>query len=305
MRKGDITAEVVATLVAQQFPQWADLPVAPVELDGWDNTTFRLGDALSVRLPSADIYVPQIEKEHRWLPVLAPQLPVAIPEPVALGEPNTEFPRPWSVYRWIEGDHATFARIDDVNEFACDLAHFLAALYRIDADDGPPGGAHSHGRGAPVEQWDRQTRSSIVILQDEIDDVAARDVWDAALAGTSEDISVWVHGDIAPSNLLVENGRLSAVIDFGCSAVGDPACDLVIAWTFFTGDSRATFQQALPFDDATWARARGWALWKAVITLARERHGGPSADAGAQRAGWRVTTRAVLDAVVADHVEHA
>jgi aminoglycoside phosphotransferase (APT) family kinase protein len=304
VKKPDITPEVVATLVAAQFPQWADLPVAPVALDGWDNTTFRLGDDLSVRLPSADGYVPQIEKEHRWLPVLARALPLPIPEPVAVGRPTQTFPRPWSIYRWIDGEHATLDRIADLDEFAVDLGRFLRALYAIDTVEGPRAGAHSFHRGGSVDVWDEQTRASIEMLADEIDREPATEVWEAALASHWHGAPVWVHGDVAPSNLLVEEGRLSAVIDFGCSAVGDPACDLVIAWTFFSGNSSAAFRQTVELDDATWARGRGWALWKAVINLANERRGGPSADAGARRAGWSQNTHAVIDAVIADHCDH-
>ena len=143
MDKGDITPAVAARLVATQFPQWADLAVVPVALDGWDNTTFRLGEDLSVRLPSADAYVAQVKKEHRWLPILAPHLPLPIPEPVALGRAGGGFPRPWSIYRWIEGDHASVDRIANLTVFAADLAGFLAALYAIDPSDGPPPGTHN------------------------------------------------------------------------------------------------------------------------------------------------------------------
>jgi aminoglycoside phosphotransferase (APT) family kinase protein len=299
--KGDITPAVAARLVAAQFPQWAGLPVVPVSLDGWDNTTFRLGDELSVRLPSADAYVAQVEKEHRWLPVLARQLPLPIPEPVARGRPGGGFPRPWSIYRWIEGDHASVDRIANLAEFAADLAGFLAALYAIDASGGPPPGAHNFFRGGPVDTYDAQSRGSIQRLADEIDPKAATEVWEAALAGTWDRSPVWVHGDVGASNLLVAEGDLRAVIDFGCAAVGDPACDLVMAWTFFAGESREAFRSRLPFDDATWARGRGWALWKALITLAHEKVGGPHADAAARRFGWRTGAHEVIDLVLADH----
>src|SRR5262245_38836517 len=164
MKKDAITAAVAADLVAEQFPQWADLPVVPVALNGWDNTTFRLGDALSIRLPSHERYVPQVEKEHRWLPELAPQLPLRIPEPVALGRPSTTFPRPWSIYRWIDGDHAQVDDIADLNAFADDLAGFLVALYAIDASTGPEPGAHSFGRGGPLDCYDAESRRALEIL---------------------------------------------------------------------------------------------------------------------------------------------
>lgn len=299
--RDQITAQVAARLVTEQFPQWADLPVVPVGLNGWDNSTFRLGDELSVRLPSGDGYVPQVEKEHRWLPILARQLPLPIPEPVALGRPDDVFPRPWSVYRWIEGAPASVGEIADLTAFAADLAGFLAALYAIDGSDGPPPGQHSASRGGPLATWDEQTRKVIHQLADDIDATAATRVWETALASTWDQAPVWVHGDVAASNLLVADGALRAVIDFGCAAVGDPACDLVMAWTFFAGESATAFRCGLPFDEGTWARGRGWALWKAAITLGFEKEGDSNADAAARRFGWRHSPRQVIDLVLADH----
>jgi aminoglycoside phosphotransferase (APT) family kinase protein len=299
--KGDITPAVAARLVATQFPQWADLPVIPVALDGWDNTTFRLGDELCVRLPSADAYVAQVEKEHRWLPVLARYLPLRIPEPVAMGRPGAGFPRPWSIYRWIEGDPASVDRIANLTEFAADLAGFLAALYAIDASGGPPAGTHNFFRGGPLDIYDAQARASIQLLADEINAERATDVWETALASTWDRPPVWVHGDMAASNLLVADGSLCAVIDFGCTAVGDPACDLVMAWTFFAGESGEVFRSGLRFDDATWARGRGWALWKALVTVVHEKERRADADAAARRFGWRNSARGVINAVLADH----
>lgn len=206
MEKGAITPAVAARLVATQFPQWADLPVVPVALDGWDNTTFRLGDELCVRLPSADAFVAQVEKEHRWLPILACQLPLPIPEPVAMGRPGGGFPRPWSIYRWVEGDHASVDRIASLTVFAVDLAGSLAALYGIDASGGPPPGTHNFFRGGPVDTYDAQSRASIRLLPDEIDPEAATEVWEAALASTWDRAPVWVHGDVVASNLLVPEG---------------------------------------------------------------------------------------------------
>ncbi len=296
MDKRDITPAVAARLVASQFPQWASLPVKPVKLNGWDNTTFRLGDEFSVRLPIHDAYVPQVEKEHRWLPILARHLPLPIPEPVAMGEPGDGFPRPWSIYRWIGGDTARVDRIASLTTFAADLAGFLTALYAIDASGGPPAGAHSFFRGGPLDSYDAQSREAIRLLERELDADAATEVWEAALSSTWDRPPVWVHGDVAASNLLLAEGTLRAVIDFGCAAVGDPACDLVMAWTFFAGESRDVFRDGLRLDDATWARGRGWALWKALITVAKEKQRGAGADAGARRSAGEV-----IDLVLADH----
>jgi aminoglycoside phosphotransferase (APT) family kinase protein len=301
MNKAEITPSLVARLLADQFPQLARLPVAPVELDGWDNTTFRIGAELAVRLPSADAYTPQVEKEHRWLPRLAPQLPLSIPEPVAMGAPARSFPRPWSVYRWLPGQPATLDRIADLDRFATDLAEFLAALYAIDPSGGPAAGEQSFFRGSPPTIYDRDARDAISALAGEIDADAATEVWEAAIAARWHGPPVWLHGDVTASNLLVVDGRLSAVIDFGCLAVGDPAADLAIAWTFFDRNTRATFRERVDLDDGTWARGRGWALWKALVTLAESmRTDGCTAHQAERRFGWRFCARAVLDEILVD-----
>ena len=261
MRKADITADLVSRLIADQFPQWAGLPIQPVEAGGVDNTTFRLGQAMSVRLPSADAYVEQVHKEQRWLPVLARQLPLPIPEPLAKGVPGHGFPRPWSVYRWIDGDPATAEGVTDMAKFAADLADFLVALYQIDPAGGPGPGTHNFFRGGPVAAYDGETRAALAALQGHIDTALAAEVWGAALRATWQGPPVWFHGDAQPGNLLLRDGRLSAVIDFGTCGVGDPACDTTIAWTFFSGESSQVFAERLPFDEATWARGRGWAIW--------------------------------------------
>jgi aminoglycoside phosphotransferase (APT) family kinase protein len=263
-----IDASLVRRLIAAQFPHWADLPVSPTVPQGWDNRTFRLGERMTVRLPSAERYVAQVEKEHRWLPRLAPHLPLPIPVPLVRGVPADGYPWPWSIYRWIEGETATIGRIADPHRFATGLAHFLVALQRVDPTDGPPPGPHNFFRGGPLTVYDAETRQAITALEGEIDTGAATAVWEAALAATWHGQPVWFHGDVAWGNLLVEEGRLSAVIDFGTSGVGDPSCDLAISWTLFGGESREAFRAVLQPDDATWARARGWTLWKALITLA-------------------------------------
>jgi aminoglycoside phosphotransferase (APT) family kinase protein len=265
--KTAITADLAARLVAEQFPQWAGLPVRRVEPGGWDNVTFRLGADLSLRLPSGPGYAQQVDKEHRWLPVLARQLPVRIPEPLARGAPGCGFPWPWSVYRWLPGTPLAGAHVPDPSALAAELAGFLAALYQIDPEGGPPPGPHSCDRGAPVSVLDSEARQSLKALAGEIDTAAAAQVWEEAIAATWHGTPVWVHGDVADGNLLMDRGRLSAVIDFGCCAVGDPACDTVIAWTYFSGESRKVFKERLPVDRATWARGRGWALWKAMLVL--------------------------------------
>lgn len=290
--KENINASLAERLVTAQFPQWANLPIKPVEFDGWDNRTFRLGENMSVRLPSAKAYAGQVEKEHRWLPILAPLLPLPIPVPLAKGAPSRDYPWHWSVYRWLKGEIATIERISDLAQFASALAQFLAALQRIDPTDGPSPGKHNFFRGGPLTTYDTETREAIATLNGRIDTDAATAVWEEALQSTWHEPPVWLHGDIHATNLLVERGHLSAVIDFGCSGVGDPACDFTIAWNFFTGKNRKAFRTALPVDSATWARGRGWALWKGLKTLAKHEN---TNKIEAEKA------RRVIDEVLADN----
>ena len=264
--RAGIDAALVRRLVAGQLPRWADLPVTPVDVDGWDNRTYRLGDRLTVRLPTAAGYAPAVEKEDRWLPVLAPHLPLPVPVPVALGQPTAEYPFRWSVRPWLDGETARHGRVGDPVGFAEDVAGFLRALWSVDPAGGPAAGEHSFFRGCDPAHYDDETRRALVTLGGRVDGTRAAAVWDEALAATWHGPAVWFHGDVAEGNLLVRDGRLSAVIDFGTSGVGDPACDLVLAWTFLSGTSRRAFRDAVGQDDAAWARARGWALWKALIT---------------------------------------
>jgi len=268
VHREDIDLDLVARLIKVQFPRWADLPVTRIEPGGWDNRSFRLGDQMVVRLPSAACYSAQTEKEQRWLPILARELPVPVPVPLALGQPGEGYPWHWSVYGWLKGATAARPRLADSLQFARSLAAFLAALQRIDASAGPAPGDHNFYRGAPLEHYDRETRDAIARLNGSIDTPKVVGVWEAALGSQWRQPPVWVHGDISPENLLVFEGGLSAVIDFGCCGVGDPACDLVMAWTFFGPGERAAFRAGLPLDSGTWTRGRGWALWKALTTLA-------------------------------------
>ena len=288
----DIGVSLVGRLVAAQFPQWADLPIRPVEPGGWDNRTFHLGVHMTVRLPSAARYALQVEKEHRWLPKLAPLLPLPIPVPLGKGVPADGYPWQWSVYRWIEGETVIVQRIADLREFATELARFLNDLQRIDPAGGPPPGRHNFFRGGPLAVYDDETRQALAALDGEIDTDAARVVWKAALATAWQDPPVWFHGDISWGNLLVREGLLSAVIDFGTSGVGDPSCDLAISWTLFRGESREVFREAMQLDEATWERGRGWTLWKGLITLAEHIKTNPSAAVEARR---------VIEEVLADH----
>ncbi|MDP1642513.1 MAG: aminoglycoside phosphotransferase family protein [Phenylobacterium sp.] len=263
-----IDEATVAALVADQFPQWADLPITRVRPGGWDNRTFRLGADLLVRMPAAAHYLAQVEKEQTWLPRLAAQLPLPIPAPVAVGAPGEGYTFPWSICAWIEGETVAAAEDLDHVTLAQDLADFLLALHAIDPAGGPPAGPHNFHRGGDPAVYDGQTRAATETLGDQINGAAALALWDEALATRWDRPPVWIHGDVAPGNLLVRNGRLAAVIDFGTCGVGDPACDLAFAWTFLNEAARDTFRQRLGLDDATWLRGQAWALWKALIVVA-------------------------------------
>lgn len=267
-----IDVALVERLIARQFPEWEDLPVTPVARSGWDNRTFRLGKSMSVRLPSADRYAMKVAIEHAWLPRLAPRLPLPIPTPLKLGRPGEGYPWAWSVYGWIDGEDADVGRIDDPVRFAIDLANFLAALQSIDTTDAPDPGPHNFHRGGQVATYDGETRECLTVLGEVVDVDAVREVWERGLATTWNGPPVWIHGDVAPGNLLVRDGRLCGVVDFGGTAIGDPACDTVIAWTFLEGESREAFRERLALDAPTWYRGRAWALWKALLLL-REHHG--------------------------------
>ncbi|MFT4060266.1 MAG: aminoglycoside phosphotransferase family protein [Legionella sp.] len=259
---------LVSHLVAAQFPQWKNLPIRPVARSGWDNRTFHLGNEMLVRMPSDAEYALQVEKEQKWLPILAPQVPLPIPAPLALGKPTTEYPWHWSIYSWIEGEAAASAPIKNLKDFAIDLAQFLAALEQIDSTNGPWAGPHSFYRGGPLLTYDAETRQALALLKNTIDVNTATEVWEKALETSWHSSPVWIHGDISVGNLLVRDGQLNAVIDFGQLAVGDPACDLAISWTLFKDESREAFRSAINLDTGTWARGRAWTLWKALICAA-------------------------------------
>ncbi|MGE3319479.1 MAG: aminoglycoside phosphotransferase family protein [Candidatus Berkiella sp.] len=287
-----IDEALVRRLLASQFPQWKDLPVEPVAKSGWDNRTFHLGKDMLVRMPSDECYAFQVEKEQYWLPKLAPLLPLEIPSPLAMGEPEEGYPWKWSIYRWLEGESAARANIGDLRNFAASLADFLIALNGIDSTNGPKPGPHNFYRGGDLSTYDAETRQSIDILKDKIDVDLATEIWEGAIVTSWQSKPVWIHGDISVGNLLVKDGRLNAVIDFGQLGVGDPACDLAIAWTFFKGESREIFCKKLSLDADTWARGRAWTLWKALIVAAG------ITDSNAAEA---TEPMRIIDEIIADH----
>lgn len=256
-----IDVPLVRALLGEQFPAWAELEIEPVARGGNDHRMFRLGDALSVRLPSAPGYVPQVAKEQAWLPRLQAAVPLPIPIVRGAGRPSSLFGAPWSVYGWLEGEPADAADLDA--RFAAALAQFLVALRGADTAGAPPPGPHSAFRGAPLSHFDDELawlRLRVEGRKRERADAIWRDALDAPGASAT----AWFHGDVAVGNLLVRDGRLAAVLDFGCAGVGDTACDAVPVWTMFDGAARRAYRRELAVDDATWARGRGWALWKAL-----------------------------------------
>lgn len=280
-----VAERLTQRLIAAQFPQWADLPIEAVSNGGWDNWTFRLGADMLVRLPSAAEYAQAVEKEHRWLPALAPLLPLPIPAPLAKGTPSTEYPYPWSIYAWLDGVPASAERSTDPVRFALDLADFLAALQGVDVTDGPQPGSHNWFRGGTLRTYDGGTQRALEELGRHVDVGLAREIWADALDARWDGEDRWFHGDVAEGNLLLKHGKLAAVIDFGTCGVGDPACDLAIAWTSLTADARQAFRDRLSVDSASWARGRGWALWKTLATCSNTYEDPDDSEefAGAQR----------------------
>jgi aminoglycoside phosphotransferase (APT) family kinase protein len=288
----DTDVSLVRRLLAAQFPHWASQAIEPVESAGTDNAIYRLGGDMAVRLPRIDWARSQVDKENEWLPRLAPHLPLPIPVPLAKGRPGGAYPWSWSVTPWFEGDTATVDRIADRRQAATDLARFIAALHRIDPAGGPRPGGNNSGRGVPLAQRDSDTREAIAALDGMLDPEGVTEAWEEALGAPAwQGPPVWIHGDISAGNLLAVQGRLSAVIDFGCLGVGDPACDLMVAWTLFSGEGREAFREALSVDDATWARGRGWALSVALIYIPYYLQTNPVGMSDA----WRTITEVLAD----------
>jgi aminoglycoside phosphotransferase (APT) family kinase protein len=248
---------LVRGLVDDQFPEWAGLPLRRVEPSGTDNAVFRLGDGLAVRLPRRAGPTEPGSKERAWLPKLAPLLPVAIPVPVAQGRPAGGYPWFWEVHTWVDGATVPVGDIDAIKA-AQDLAVLVGALRRIDPDGAP------RGRGVPLAELDFE-----YWLERFDGDQRVADAWERALAAPSWDgPPVWHHGDLDARNWLVRDGRIGGVIDWGAMGVGDPACDVMVAWKLHSAAARDAFRAALPVDDATWERARGWVVWQSVAALA-------------------------------------
>ncbi|HEY9293718.1 MAG TPA: aminoglycoside phosphotransferase family protein [Microlunatus sp.] len=280
----EVGRDRAAALIGEQFPQWADLPLTRVEPGGSDHVIYRLGDVLSARFPRHAGAVDQARHEARWLPRLAPQLPLAIPQTLAIGEPSRQYPWHWAVHRWLEGDAVTPEEYGDSIEAAQTLAAFTAALRSFPVDGSAPPIA------LPLVQRDEVTRHNITLVSQDFDAVELTRIWDAGLAAPPwRGDPVWYHGDFHTGNLLATDHQVTAVIDFGGLGVGDPANDLMMAFTLFSPAPRAVFRDALETDDATWGRSRAWALTTGLTAY--------TAYAATHPAIKRATTRQILAAV--------
>jgi aminoglycoside phosphotransferase (APT) family kinase protein len=278
----EVTDGIVRRLVDEQFPRWSDLPLRAVPR-GTVNAVYRLGADLCVRVPRRAEWAAGLEQEVRWLPVLAPNLPVPVPEPVAVGAPSSEYPTPWAVYTWLDGiPMLQAARVDEA-AVAEGLAEFVNAMQRIDVPPDPP----ASNRRLALPELDGSVRASIPgLAPDGIDVAAVTTAWERAVAAPSWSGSrVWLHGDLMPTNLLVRaDGGLAGVLDFGTCTAGDPACESLLAWMTLTSSSRVRYRELIGADDATWARARGWALAFSVLAAPYYRQTFPEFAGVARRA---------------------
>ena len=274
----DIDASLVTRLLAEQFPEWAGGPVQVVASSGTDNVTFRVGADLAVRLPRTERTQGQVEKDLTWMPRLSPQLPLAVPEPLALGTPGEDYPFSWGVYRWLEGEPFQQDQLADPLAAARDLAEFVRCLQTVDTTGAPVPPDDPFSRGTPLAPRDALFREALDELRDEFDTGLVLAAWEASLAADTWDGPPrWIHGDLMPGNVLVADGKLSAVIDFGTAWAADPAADLLAAWYLFEGDSRRAFRDAMEIDQETWARARGWVLSLRMIAIPYYRTRNPAA----------------------------
>jgi aminoglycoside phosphotransferase (APT) family kinase protein len=265
----NITIDLACKIVAEQFPEYASLPIVDVEKQGHDNRTYRLGRHMLIRMPTAADYALKVPKEQALLTQLAKRLSFSIPAPIKMGKTSTDYPYPFSIYRWLAGKSINLLTLTDQEkeQLAFDLAKFLKELQAIMDVKGPEPGQHNWWRGDHVSVYDKGAREQIAELTEIIDVGQALALWDQACATKWDKKPVWIHGDFAIGNILMDGGKLSAVIDFGGAAVGDPACDLVIAWTYLSGKAREIFISDMAMDSDTWLRARAWALWKATFEL--------------------------------------
>ncbi len=277
---------LVRHLVDTQFPQWSSLSMARVASSGTVHTIHRLGSTMAVRLPRHPRFTAALEREAAVLPRLAALLPLPIPEVIAVGEPTNRFPSTWAILRWIDGATAATTDFSNPVAAAARLAEFVGAMQAIDL----PGETSPNRRGGHLAAADAWTRQSIDAVADEFDRATLVGIWESALEARPWDGSAaWIHGDLMPGNLIVSGGELSAVIDFGECAIGNPTVDLIAGWWVFDRSGRNRFREAAGADRDAWSRARGWALSGAVGALAYYRRTNRSFAAMARRTLREVT----------------
>lgn len=263
------TLDLAHKLIAEQFSEYSPLLITDVEKQGHDNCTYRLGDHMLIRMPTTTDYALQVPKEQELLPQLAKRLSVSIPAPIKMGKPSADYPYPFSIYKWLSGKSINLLTLtnQEKEQLAYDLANFLKELQAITDIEGPKPGQDNCWRGDHVSVYDKGAREQIAELAEIIDTGQAFALWDKACVTRLNKPSIWIHGDFAIGNILMDDGKISAVIDFGCTAVGDPVCDLVITWTYLSGKAREIFIYEMDMDPDTWLCARAWALWKATFEL--------------------------------------
>jgi aminoglycoside phosphotransferase (APT) family kinase protein len=287
----EIDVSLVRALLEDQHPDLSKLPLTEIG-GGWDNRLFRLGDQWLVRVPRRALSAPLVEYERRWLPELAVQLPLPVPVPVRMGRPGRGFPWSWSVVPWLAGASLLHARLERPVRTAIDLEAFLRVLHQAAPVDAPL----NPWRGVPLPARTPILQSHLDQLGQAVDRAAVLAFWRRVVDTPMwSSPPVWIHGDLHPGNLLVSEGRLSAVIDFGDLTSGDPATDFAIGWmlppAFRQALREAIRARPIPIDDATWARARGWALALGVAYMAASPDGDPMIALG----------RAAIEAALGDH----
>ncbi len=257
----DIDTDLVVRLVASQFPAWAGLPVEEVPSAGTVNGIYRLGPDLIIRLPRSHTYATDVEDDLKVLVPLAGRLPLEIPTILAIGRPGEGYPFRWGVYRWIDGTSWSARPPEDLYQAAEDLAGFVRSLQALD-----PSGARRGYRGGRLAAIDEIVRGAIAGSSELVPADAVTRAWEVSLAVPERSgPPVWFHGDLLPTNLVVADGRLRGVIDFGCCGIGNPAVEYSTAWSLFPAEVRLIYRQALAVDEDTWIRARGWAILRGVM----------------------------------------
>ncbi len=282
----DIDTALVQKLLENQFPSWAGLPLGVIRPEGTDNAMYKLGSDKVIRLPRMEKSAVNVEKELLWLPTLSPLLPIEIPRILGKGNSEVGYPFPWLICRWLKGKNPDTENILDHHQAAIDLGNFVSAMQKINSTNGP-----KCSRGQPLSSRDQETRQSITLLSDIYDTKLLTHIWQSVVETPvwSGD-PVWIHGDLHAGNLLAENGRVTAVVDFGTMGVGDPACDIMVAWTLLTRETREIFRSIVQPDDATWARGRGWALHLGIVGYPYYRTSNPIFACVAKRAIDEVLT---------------